>query len=54
MKFIASIDIDQSQDIVAKLFADPKYLKDYQDGFMKKELISGEMGQKWSHLKNVL
>ena len=45
MKFKAHIDINQSLDIVIKLFADPQYLKDYQDGFVKKELVSGTIGQ---------
>ncbi|MDJ0644851.1 MAG: SRPBCC family protein [Flavobacteriaceae bacterium] len=45
MKFKASIDINQSRPIVTKLFADPHYLKDYQEGFEKKELISGDAGQ---------
>ncbi|NNC69974.1 MAG: SRPBCC family protein [Flavobacteriaceae bacterium] len=45
MKFKASIEINQSQHTVAKLFADPKYLKYYQDGFVKKELVKGEAGQ---------
>ena len=28
-----------------KYFADPKYLGEYQDGFVKKDLISGEQGK---------
>ena len=45
MKFKGSIDINRRLDIVAELFADPKYLKEYQEGFVKKELISGEAGK---------
>ncbi|MGI9530562.1 SRPBCC family protein [Lutimonas sp.] len=45
MKFSGSVEINKPQHIVAQLFADPKYLKEYQDGFQKKELISGEKGQ---------
>lgn len=45
MKFRGSIDIDKPQSKVADLFADPNNLKEYQDGFVKKELISGKMGE---------
>ncbi len=45
MKFGGSIDIDQPKEKVAVLFANPQYLKEYQDGFVKKELISGDAGQ---------
>jgi hypothetical protein len=31
--------------LVARLFADPANLKEYQDGFKRKELISGESGK---------
>ena len=31
--------------MVARLFADPANLKEYQDGFQRKELISGESGK---------
>lgn len=40
-----SIDIKKPRDRVAELFADPNNLKHYQDGFLRKELISGEAGQ---------
>lgn len=46
MKFEGHINIDQSIDIVTRLFADPQYLGEYQEGFVKKELESGEAGQK--------
>lgn len=45
MKFKGSIIINQSQEKVAALFIDPKYLKHYQDGFLRKELISGIAGE---------
>ena len=46
MKFKGSVDIDQPQEKVTALFADPKYLKEYQEGFVKKELLSGIVGEK--------
>lgn len=46
MKFEGHIDINQSREIVTRLFADPQYLGEYQEGFVKKELVSGEAGQK--------
>lgn len=45
MKFNGSIDIKKPQEIVATFFADPAYLKEYQEGFEKKELLKGEAGQ---------
>jgi hypothetical protein len=45
MKFTCTIDIDKPRELVAQLFADPKYLSRYQDGFISKELIEGEAGQ---------
>ena len=45
MKIKGYIDINQSQSKVSELFADPKYLKEYQDGFVKKILISGKEGE---------
>ncbi|HYX08061.1 MAG TPA: SRPBCC family protein, partial [Bacteroidales bacterium] len=45
MKYNGSIDINKPQSKVAELFADPKNLREYQDGFQKKELVSGQMGQ---------
>lgn len=45
MKYQGSIEINKPQEVVAKFFADPKYLKEYQDGFQKKELESGTQGQ---------
>ncbi|MEO9966920.1 MAG: SRPBCC family protein [Reichenbachiella sp.] len=45
MKIKGSIVIAKDRATVVKLFADPKYNKEYQDGFMSKELISGTQGQ---------
>lgn len=45
MKFKGSIDISRPLDKVVSYFADPQYLKEYQDGFVKKELISGNEGE---------
>lgn len=41
MKFTCTVIINQPIDQVAALFIDPNNLKEYQDGFEKKELISG-------------
>jgi len=45
MKIIGSLDINKPRSLVTKLFADPNYLKEYQDGFIKKELVNGDDGQ---------
>ncbi len=45
MKFICSVVINKPQQEVADFFADPTYLKEYQEGFQKKELISGNTGE---------
>ena len=45
MKYKGSIDIHKPRSVVVKFFADPQYLKEYQDGFQKKELESGEPGK---------
>ncbi|GAA4278375.1 SRPBCC family protein [Aquimarina mytili] len=45
MKFRGYKDINQNIDKLTELFADPKYLKEYQDGFIRKELVSGNEGQ---------
>jgi len=45
MKFSCTIVINQSKGKVAALFADPQYLKEYQDGFISKELVKGVAGQ---------
>jgi len=45
MKIKGSIDINRPKPRVAELFADPKNLKHYQDGFLRKVLVSGQAGQ---------
>ncbi|MEW7290632.1 SRPBCC family protein [Aquimarina sp. 2304DJ70-9] len=45
MKFKGSKDINQNIHKVAELFADPNHLKEYQDGFIRKVLVSGNAGQ---------
>ncbi len=45
MKFKGFKDINQNIDKLAELFADPNNLKEYQDGFISKELLSGEEGE---------
>lgn len=44
MKFTCTVTINKPQQIVADFFADPKHLKEYQEGFQRKELISGNAG----------
>ena len=44
MKYNGFIDINKPQDKVAELFANPENNKEYQDGFLKKVLISGQAG----------
>ena len=45
MRFKCSITINRPIDAVAQLFADPENLKEYQDGFIRKELITGNSGE---------
>ncbi|MEO1053584.1 MAG: SRPBCC family protein [Bacteroidota bacterium] len=45
MRHKGAVEINQPRDMVASLFADPAYLGKYQDGFVKKELVSGDLGQ---------
>ncbi len=45
MKFTGSIDINQPLHVVADLFADPNNLSEYQDGFIRRELVSGAVGE---------
>lgn len=45
MKFKGFVDINQSRDKVVAFFADPKYLGEYQEGFVRKELVSGAEGK---------
>ena len=45
MKIETTVIIDKPLDTVAKYFADPAYLKEYQEGFVSKELVSGIEGK---------
>lgn len=45
MKFSGYVDINQPRTKVVQLFADPSHLGEYQDGFQKKELLSGKAGE---------
>ncbi|MEM9298896.1 MAG: SRPBCC family protein [Bacteroidota bacterium] len=45
MKFKGAIEINKPTQLVAELFADPTNLKEWQDGFVKKELQSGNEGE---------
>lgn len=45
MKFICSVTINRPKEKVARLFADPGTLKEYQEGFLKKEPVSGDAGK---------
>lgn len=44
MKFSGSVEINASVEKVTAYFIDPVYLGEYQDGFVRKELLEGE---KW-------
>ena len=46
MKFSGSIDIDRPIELVVKFFADPTLLKEYQEGFLRKDLVKGTAGEK--------
>ncbi len=45
MKFESSIIIDVEREKLVQLFINPDYLKHYQTGFLRKELVSGEAMQ---------
>ncbi len=45
MKFTCSVIINKPKAMVAKLFANPKFLGEYQDGFIRKDLISGDVNK---------
>lgn len=45
MKFKGSIEIKKPILLVTELFADTNSLKEYQDGFVRKELVSGQEGK---------
>lgn len=42
MKFTCTVHINKPQQEVADLFANSTHLKEYQEGFQKKEIISGK------------
>ncbi|NER15273.1 hypothetical protein GWK08_17585 [Leptobacterium flavescens] len=44
MKYSGSIEIEKPVELVTRLFTDPEGMKEYQDGFIKKELLSGREG----------
>lgn len=45
MKFTCTVHINKPQHIVAEFFANVEHLGEYQEGFQKKELVSGEPWQ---------
>lgn len=45
MKFNGSVEIDQPVQIVADLFADPDNRAEYQNGFVRWDLVSGTRGE---------
>ena len=45
MKFNGSVEIHKPRATVVNYFVDPKYLGEYQDGFVEKKLLDGEMGE---------
>jgi len=46
MKFTCSVTVQKPRQEVVSYFSDPKYIKEYQEGFQKIEHISGDLGQK--------
>lgn len=53
MKFTCSIDINSNIAKVKEFFLNPDNLKHFQDGFIKKELISGAPGEKGAKSKMI-
>ncbi|MEM9546560.1 MAG: SRPBCC family protein [Bacteroidota bacterium] len=45
MKYSGSIVINKPRETVTALFINPEYIQEYQDGFIRKNLQKGEMGQ---------
>ncbi|MEQ6123027.1 hypothetical protein AAON49_02355 [Pseudotenacibaculum sp. MALMAid0570] len=41
MKFTCTVHINKPRQFVVDFFVNPDYLKEYQEGFQRKELISG-------------
>lgn len=44
MKFNGTVEINKPKELVARLFEDPDHLHEYQDGFVRKELVEGNQG----------
>lgn len=45
MKFSGHIIINKDRFTVVNYFKNPKYLREYQDGFIRKDFISGKEGE---------
>ncbi|QRM90473.1 hypothetical protein FG167_14940 [Lacinutrix sp. WUR7] len=45
MKFTCTIDINASRNKVVSVFLDPNKQHHFQDGFIRKELLSGKMNE---------
>jgi len=45
MKFTGSVEVNRPLQMVADLWADPSNLGEFQEGFVRKELVSGNEGQ---------
>lgn len=45
MNYSGAIIINKPREIVTKIFINPDHIKEYQDGFVKKTLQRGEMGE---------
>ncbi|MBX2817676.1 MAG: SRPBCC family protein [Saprospiraceae bacterium] len=44
MKFAGFVDIAKDRETVVRLFRDPAHLGEYQEGFVRKEALSGKPG----------
>ncbi|WP_422104242.1 SRPBCC family protein [Winogradskyella sp.] len=51
MKYTGSLIINKPRELVTAIFMNSDYNKEYQDGFLKKELISGKQGEAGSKSK---
>lgn len=45
MRYTGSVIIRRNRSLVTSIFANPDYLHNYQDGFQKKEHLSGDPGK---------
>lgn len=45
MKFTCTVDIKKPKQMVSEYFANPNYLKEYQETFISKEVLSGNPGE---------